>query len=245
MTEKKSEAKQGFITGGVTVGTALLFLLGGALVLLGWKYLQNSSQNTAKAQELQQSYMSEIEELQGYMSTGAYDQAGLDIREKNLTDKAKLLESYGTSWITSLSNGVTKFLEDLGLYVFVPAIALIITGAVIYILIKHWPKQPPTFRDPKTGLVYTDAAALKLAMEQHQGSSDSVSISSAQALFLQQSDWVQSAVAAESGVYTGAYRDWHALSSGNKVNLAYGLAAVGAYGVGMGTLAPIAALLLV
>jgi len=246
--ETKPAEKREYIKGTISPNTIALLIVGGGIFIIGWKWLSLESERQKQAKEMYDNWMTEIEELNAYQAANPTKE-GLDLRNNNMTSKLVILREYSQTWIESAAQGAVNFFKQIGITIGIAAgsvIAVMLTGAIIWWLIKHRRppgSPPPTFRCDKDGLEFPDAEALANHLNTaHQPNENGADIAQAQAIYEQEVSLAQDAAAVESGLYSRARYDWRTLSPQERVNLAWGMSVVSAYG--MSTLFRVALVLL-
>jgi hypothetical protein len=235
------------LSGGAIAGIVLVTGALGAGVLL-YEYEQSK---TREYNTILQDYMAELQDLITYQANSPTS-AGIQEKKDALNIKAAKLATLNTSWVTNVTNGAKGVFASAGMNLILPVSILVGGIALIYLapkiideIYRNRPKGGGggtyTAHDRRT---FTTLASLQAYESQFQGSSDTVSVASAQSYFTTMAQWVQDSTAATSEVYTSAYQNWTSLSGQQRVSLGAGLE--GLFGMGVITdpsVAAIAALL--
>jgi len=239
MADEKRGAR---VEGAISPTAIAWFVIGGGILLLGWKLLNTLSGNSAAAEKLTKSMVDEANTMQLYIAGGNYTDAGLQALKDEFDHKPSALNDLGQNWLTRALGQLSAWLKTFGIYVAWPAVALI-GSYLIYKLVKNWPKGgPPTFRCDIDGLIFPTKEALDLhTTTQHQAQYDLGQLNSAWAMFQTQPTFVQDVVALEFVSGTRVYQNWSGLTTQEVLNLATAIETVIAYGIGttLQTLIPV------
>jgi hypothetical protein len=232
MANEKPAAR---VEGGISPTAIAWFVIGGGFLLLGWKLLTTLSAGSKTAQDLSRSIQEEAQEAQAYVSGGAYTEDGLEIRKIALEDKIIALKTVSTSWLERTLNVLAGWLRTFGIYVVWPTVGLLGIYVIYKCFVKNWPNQPPTLRCTTDGLVFsTEEQLAQHNATAHQGTSDTASLHTAQAIFLTQLSYVQDVVAVQYIYPEKVQGDWGWLTPLEVIGLKTAIEVVIGYGIGSG-----------
>ncbi len=240
-----ADERRARVEGSISPTAVAWFVVGGGILLLGWKLLGTLSAGSETAKALSRAIQEEAKEALEYTASGAYDEAGLEIRKVSLDDKIKVLKIVSQNWLTRTLDAMAGWLRTYGIYVAWPAVALV-GSYLVYKLVKNWPKGgPPRFHCDQHNVDFPTKEALQLHNEtQHQPQYDADQLNTAWAMFRNQPSFVQDAVALEFVSGTRVYQNWQGLSPQQVTGLATAIQAVMAYGIAATLQSLIPALLL-
>lgn len=241
--------------GKVLIGAGILSGVGVASYGLWWLLGMESKREEIK-QELIREYLLELEDLEAYQAiiaeTGRepteFENKMLDAKIHSMQFKEYVIREYSETWFYEL----VETIKELG-WTTLPILAGIVLfpiAGVVSVMIALWlwrhrPPRPPKWQDPKTGAPAASPEELESMCKDHRATTDPGAIATAQQIFVEQPEWVQAAVAAESRVYGRSQQPWITLSEQDIIMIAYGAAfAWGAWMAGP-ALGPLAALLLI
>ena len=235
MADEKKGEKKGMDFSKLNPNTLIFGALGIGIIALGWKLLSTMSQNTEAAKALEDDVQTEAEEAITYTNSGNATRDGLDIRGKSLDAKVVVAETMGKSVLDTVYRILVDTPRAWGLYVIIPYGAIKIGGTLLsWFLWKKKQGPPPGgFRCDKDGQTFSTEEELRNHINvAHVAETNAAALQAAQAIFIQQPEWVQNAVAAESALYLKVHNPWETLSAEEIKQMSYGMETAAAYAAG-------------
>ena len=242
MPEKKDTGKAAISGWTIVAGMSVLALFG-----IGYLIYRSVMAKSEEYQKLLKSWQEEVQELTTYQA-GNPTNEGIQARVNLMRAKELRMKGLNTSWLVDAANAATQAAQGVGMNIILPIVG-VAAGYLIYLIVKeiyrNRPRDGGTYRCEKDGYTFPTQAELQQHTQtQHQASTNSQDIASAQAMVTQEAIWVQDTIAATSGLYGTAKQPWSTLAPQQILSLAWAIEAM----IGMGITGPaiaIAAALLI